>query len=117
MPKLWIPGSFDLVVCCNALPYMSDVPAVLRHWHSLLRAGGRLAFNCWVEPTRSFLSPDRLAAVLAAAAKKPLYGVTPNGASQLNNLRDEYVEEARLLSVRKRIDAEVGAYFALARKL
>jgi len=40
-------GSFDLIFCCNALPYMTDVPAALRLWHSLLRPGGRLAFNCW----------------------------------------------------------------------
>lgn len=41
--------SFDLVVCCNALPYMSDVSTALRHWYSLLRPGGRLAFNVWAE--------------------------------------------------------------------
>jgi ubiquinone/menaquinone biosynthesis C-methylase UbiE len=41
--------SFDLIFCCNALPYLTDVPAALRHWHSLLRPGGRLAFNCWAE--------------------------------------------------------------------
>ena len=45
----YAPSSFDLVICCNALPYMSDIPAALRHWHSLLRPGGRLAFNCWAE--------------------------------------------------------------------
>lgn len=42
-------GSFDLIFCCNALAYMSDVPGALRQWHSLLRPGGRLAFNCWAE--------------------------------------------------------------------
>jgi ubiquinone/menaquinone biosynthesis C-methylase UbiE len=40
-------ASFDLVVCCNALPYMADVPAALKTWAALLRPGGRLAFNCW----------------------------------------------------------------------
>jgi len=42
-------ASFDLVLCGNALPYMSDVPAALRHWRLLLKPGGRLAFNCWAE--------------------------------------------------------------------
>lgn len=42
-------GSFDLITCCNALPYMRDIPASLRRWHTLLRPGGRLAFNCWTE--------------------------------------------------------------------
>jgi len=42
-------GSFDVIFCCNALPYMSDVPAALRRWQMLLRPGGRLAFNCWSE--------------------------------------------------------------------
>ena len=35
-------GSFDLIFCCNALPYMTDVPAASSLWHSLLRPGGRL---------------------------------------------------------------------------
>jgi SAM-dependent methyltransferase len=41
-----------VVICAvlqQALPYMTDVPAALRHWHSLLKPGGRLAFNCWAE--------------------------------------------------------------------
>jgi len=42
-------GTFDLITCCNALPYMTDVPTALRLWHSLLRPGGRFAFNCWAE--------------------------------------------------------------------
>ena len=81
--------SFDLVVCASALPYMVDVPAALRHWHTILRPGGRLAFNCWSEQswaTNRLLravaarhgirvamvggdtgTPDRCRAVLAAA--------------------------------------------------
>ena len=82
-------GSFDLIFCCNALPYMNDVPAALRLWHTLLRPGGRLAFNCWAEESyatghllRAFAAghrirvaavgqdtgtPERCRAVLAAA--------------------------------------------------
>ncbi len=82
-------GSFDLIFCCNALPYMTDIPSALRHWRSLLRPGGRLAFNCWAEhsyATGHLLrvmaarhgirvavigpdigTPDRCRAVLAAA--------------------------------------------------
>lgn len=41
--------SFDLITCCNALPYMADVPGALRHWYSRLRPRGRLVFNCWAE--------------------------------------------------------------------
>ncbi|MGO9443206.1 MAG: class I SAM-dependent methyltransferase [Thiobacillaceae bacterium] len=40
---------FDLIFCCNALAYMSDIPSALRHWHALLRHGGRIALNCWSE--------------------------------------------------------------------
>lgn len=44
------PGeSFDLITCCNALPYMSDVPRALSNWLEFLRPGGRLVFNCWSE--------------------------------------------------------------------
>jgi SAM-dependent methyltransferase len=82
-------GSFDLIFCCNALPYMTDVPAALRLWHSLLRPGGRLAFNCWADESyatghllraiaarhgirvavvgRDTGTPERCRAVLAAA--------------------------------------------------
>ncbi|MDE1953751.1 MAG: class I SAM-dependent methyltransferase [Betaproteobacteria bacterium] len=42
-------GGYDLICCCNALPYMPDVPAALQRWCALLRPGGRLAFNCWAE--------------------------------------------------------------------
>ena len=69
-----------------------------------------------VEPTRNFFSPDQLAAVLTAVVKNPLYGLTPSEASQLNNLRDEYMEEARSPSVQKSLDDEDSAYFALAHK-
>ena len=40
---------FDLITCCNALPYMADVPGALIHWREFLRPGGRLVFNCWSE--------------------------------------------------------------------
>jgi|SRR5450631_1080384 len=160
-------GSFDLIFCCNALPYMTDVPAALRLWHSLLRPGGRLAFNCWAEhsyasghllraiaarhgilvalvgqdigtcercravlaaagfvrpevvaePTATFFSADQLEAIPEMAVKNRLYGITPSDASRLSDLRDEYITEARSTSVRKSIDAEVGAYFVLAHKL
>ncbi|MGO9512845.1 MAG: class I SAM-dependent methyltransferase [Steroidobacteraceae bacterium] len=56
-------GSFDLIFCCNALPYMTDVPAALRLWHSLLRPGGRLAFNCWAE--HSYATGHLLRAIAA----------------------------------------------------
>ena len=56
-------GSFDLIFCCNALPYMTDVPAALRLWHSLLRPGGRLAFNCWTE--ESYATGHLLRAIAA----------------------------------------------------
>lgn len=42
-------SSFDLITCCNALPYMTDVPSALHRWHTLLRPGGRFIFNCWAQ--------------------------------------------------------------------
>lgn len=160
-------GSFDLIVCCNALPYMTDVPAALRLWHSLLRPGGRLAFNCWAEHsyatghllraiaarhgirvavvgqdtgtrercrsvladagfvrsevlaefTANFFSAEQLEAIPEMAVTNLLYGITPSDASRLRDLRDEYLSEARSESVRESIDAEVGAYFVLARTI
>ncbi len=45
--------SFDLITCCNALPYMSNVPLALHRWHKFLRPGGRLVFNCWAEDSHA----------------------------------------------------------------
>ena len=42
---------------------MTDVPAALRLWHSLLRPGGRLAFNCWAEES---YATDHLLRAIAA---------------------------------------------------
>ena len=57
-------SSFDLITCGNALPYMADVPGVLRRWCALLRPGGRLAFNCWAED--SFATGQLLRNIAAA---------------------------------------------------
>jgi len=159
-------GSFDLAICCNALPYMTDGPAALRHWYSLLRPGGRLAFNCWaedsyatghllrtiaarhgirvamvgrdtgtpercrsvpiaagfvrpevvVEPTATFFSAGHLETVLESAMSNPLYGMTTSETRRLNDLRAEYMAEARSSSTWQGVDAELGAYFVLAHK-
>ncbi|KAK9812964.1 hypothetical protein WJX72_006554 [[Myrmecia] bisecta] len=39
------PGSFDAVLCSNALVYMADVAAALQRWAVWLRPGGILCFN------------------------------------------------------------------------
>ncbi len=40
-------ASFDAVVARFALMFMADVPLALRHLHSLLRPGGRIAVSVW----------------------------------------------------------------------
>jgi hypothetical protein len=47
----------------------------------------------------------------------PLSGIAMNEVRRLNELRGEYLAEARSSAVRKAINAELGAYFALAHKL
>ncbi|MFE4107864.1 methyltransferase domain-containing protein [Almyronema epifaneia] len=39
------PADFDVVFCCSALVLLSDIPAALQHWYTLLRPGGQLAVN------------------------------------------------------------------------
>lgn len=159
-------ASFDLITCCNALPYMSDIPSALRHWYMLLRPGGRLLFNCWdedsyatgkllrsianahgirvaligqdtgtpercrailakagferqevhLEPTATFFTVDRLGDLFESVLKSPLFGISQSDRSRVNDLRDEYMAEARTSSVRESINAEVGAYFVMAYK-
>lgn len=57
-------GRFDLITCCNALPYMADVPGALRNWYALLAPDGRLAFNCWAE--ESYATGHLLRTIAAA---------------------------------------------------
>ena len=43
-------ASFDRLVCASALVLMSDIPNALRHWHSLLKPGGIIAFDTPARP-------------------------------------------------------------------
>jgi ubiquinone/menaquinone biosynthesis C-methylase UbiE len=38
-------GSFDAVVCIDAINHLPDRPRVLRDWQRLLRPGGRILFS------------------------------------------------------------------------
>jgi len=39
------PGSFDRIYCANAIFWMSNLQATLRHWYELLKPGGVVGFN------------------------------------------------------------------------
>ena len=39
------PGSFDLIVCSNAFVLFKDPAAVVRHWKTYLRDGGRMVID------------------------------------------------------------------------
>jgi ubiquinone/menaquinone biosynthesis C-methylase UbiE len=38
-------ASFDLILCCSSLPFLTDIPAALRLWQTFLKPGGRVAFT------------------------------------------------------------------------
>ena len=42
-------NSFDCVMCCSALPLLTDVPADLRLWHSFLVSGGKIGLCVFAE--------------------------------------------------------------------
>ncbi len=42
-------NSFDVILCSLAICYLTDIPAALRQWYSLLKPGGIVAFNAWAE--------------------------------------------------------------------
>ena len=39
------PEQFDLIFCCSAMVYVSDIPALLNKCHGWLKPGGYLAFS------------------------------------------------------------------------
>jgi ubiquinone/menaquinone biosynthesis C-methylase UbiE len=39
------PEQFDLIFCCSAIVYLSDIPAILNKCHSWLKSGEYLAFT------------------------------------------------------------------------
>jgi len=39
------PNSFDRIYCSNAIFWMSNLQAAMRHWYELLRPGGWIGFN------------------------------------------------------------------------
>jgi SAM-dependent methyltransferase len=53
-------GSFDAVVCIDAIDHLPDRPRVLRDWQRLLRPGGRILFSDPVVIT-GLVSGDELA--------------------------------------------------------
>jgi ubiquinone/menaquinone biosynthesis C-methylase UbiE len=46
------PNSFDRIYCANAIFWMSNLQATLRHWYELLKPGGVVGFNA--TPSNSF---------------------------------------------------------------
>lgn len=39
-------GSFDVIFCCSAIVYLTDILASLHSWYRFLKAGGFVAFTC-----------------------------------------------------------------------
>jgi ubiquinone/menaquinone biosynthesis C-methylase UbiE len=42
-------NTFDYIFCSSALIWMSDLRGALRHWHQLLKPGGKLGFHAFAE--------------------------------------------------------------------
>lgn len=38
-------NSFDVIFGCSSLPYLTDIPRALRHWHNFLKPGGAIAIT------------------------------------------------------------------------
>jgi arsenite methyltransferase len=50
--------SFDVIFCCSAITYLSDIPATLRKWYSFLKQKGIIAFTCPAET--AYLAPIQI---------------------------------------------------------
>ena len=49
LPGAWM-GTFDVMTCSAAVPFLRDPQAALAGWRGWLRQGGRLVFNAFVPP-------------------------------------------------------------------
>lgn len=51
-------GRFDVILCCSALIYLTDIPRALESWHTALKPDGQIAFTCFADT--AFLVPALL---------------------------------------------------------
>lgn len=42
-------NSFNVILCCSALIYLTNIPATLRQWHKFLKPNGLIGFNAFAD--------------------------------------------------------------------
>lgn len=42
-------NTFDQILCCSALPFITDIPAALRRWRRFLKPGGKIGLCVFAE--------------------------------------------------------------------
>ena len=62
------PNSFDRIYCSNAIFWMSNLQAAMRHWYEMLRPGGWIGFNA--SPSSSFFWGHATRKALAAVGRE-----------------------------------------------
>jgi SAM-dependent methyltransferase len=67
-------GSFDAILCIDAINHLANRPTVLREWAQLLRPGGRVGFTDPITVTGILASDD-----IAIRASAGYYLFTPTG--------------------------------------
>lgn len=53
-------GSFDVIFCCSAIVYLTNIPVTLHSWYRFLNRSGVVAFSCAAET--AYLAPVQIAA-------------------------------------------------------
>lgn len=73
-PLPFADGSFDALLCIDAINHLADRPSVLREWTRLVRPGGRLGFTDPITVTGILASDE-----IAIRASAGYYLFTPAG--------------------------------------
>ena len=84
--------TFDYIFCSSALIWMSDLLGALRHWHQLLKPGGKIAFHAFAET--AFLGGVMTQQVLATYNVSLLLNLPTGTVKKCHNLLQQAGFEA-----------------------
>lgn len=101
-----LPGNFDIITCCSALPLPKNIDQTLRHWAEFLKPGGRLIAD--VPSTRALLNTGIFAKIAPLCGLRDEIPDDRGWIKSLDSLREK-LELAGLECERVFVSQEYGS--------